>query len=146
MNTTYLVDGSGYIFRAYYAVAPLSNSQGLPTNALLGFSRMIMKLIKDKQASSIAVAFDTGKPTFRHEIYSEYKANRAECPEDLVPQMPYFRKIAKALGLVCYEKEGFEADDIIATLTVNLASEKNKVVIVSGDKDLTQLVLSLIHI
>ncbi len=140
MNTTYLVDGSGYIFRAYYAVAPLSNSQGLPTNALLGFSRMIMKLIKDKQASSIAVAFDTGKPTFRHEIYSEYKANRDECPEDLVPQMPYFRKIAKALGLVCYEKEGFEADDIIATLTVNLASEDNKVVIVSGDKDLTQLV------
>ena len=140
MNTTYLVDGSGYIFRAYYGVAPLSTSDGLPTNALLGFSRMIMKLIKDKQASSIAVAFDTGKPTFRHKMYSEYKANRAECPEDLVPQMPYFRKIAKALGLVCYEKEGFEADDILATLAVNLASDDNKVVIVSGDKDLTQLV------
>ena len=101
---------------------------------------MILKLLKDKQANKIAVAFDMGKPTFRHELYSEYKANRVECPEDLKEQMPYFRKIVEALGLVCVEKEGFEADDIIATLALNLASEETPVMVVSGDKDLTQLV------
>ena len=140
METIYLVDGSGYIFRAYYAVAPLSTSSGMPTNALLGFTRMILKLLKDKKANNIAVAFDMGKPTFRHELYSEYKANRIECPEDLKTQMPYFRKIVQALGLACVEKEGFEADDIIATIAQKLATDETPVMIVSGDKDLTQLV------
>lgn len=141
----YIVDGSGYIFRAYYGVAPLSNSKGFPTNALLGFSRMLLKLIKDVDARYLTVAFDTGKPTFRHEMYSEYKANRGDCPEDLVPQMPYFRKIVEAFGLRSLEMPGFEADDVIATIADNFANKKcdsevDKVVIVSGDKDLTQLV------
>lgn len=140
MTPLYLVDGSGYIFRAYYAVPVLSNSSGLPVNALHGFSRMLGKLLGDIGARHIAVAFDTAAPTFRHELYSEYKANRGECPEDLKPQMPFFRDIVRAFGIACYEKEGFEADDIIGTLTSKFASSQQKVVIVSGDKDLTQLV------
>ncbi len=136
----YLVDGSGYIFRAYYAVQPLSTKKGFPTNALLGFTRMLGKLVRDTDARYIAVAFDTGEKTFRHEMYDEYKANRSECPEDLVPQMPYFRKIVHALGMQGLEKVGFEADDIIATLAVKAAKEGRSVVVVSGDKDLTQLV------
>ncbi len=136
----YLVDGSGYIFRAYYAVQPLSTKKGFPTNAILGFTRMLGKLVRDTQARYIAVAFDTGSKTFRHEMYDEYKANRAECPEDLVPQMPYFRKIVHALGMQGLEKIGFEADDIIATLAMKAHAEGRRVVIVSGDKDLTQLV------
>ena len=139
-TTLYLVDGSGYIFRAFYAIQPLSTSNGLPTNALIGFSRMLLKLLRDVQATHIAVMFDTPARTFRHEMYEPYKANRSECPEDLVPQMPYFRKIVHALGIPCFEKEGFEADDIIGTLTHRFQKEVEKVVIVSGDKDLTQLV------
>jgi DNA polymerase-1 len=136
----YLVDGSGYIFRAYYAVQPLSTSKGFPTNALTGFTRMLAKLIKDVGASYIAVAFDTGEKTFRHLRYPEYKANRRECPEDLLPQMPYFRRIVDAFGIKSLEKVGFEADDVIATIARRMASSEQRVVIVSGDKDLTQLV------
>jgi DNA polymerase-1 len=142
MDPLYLVDGSGYIFRAYFAVAKLSTSSGLQTNALLGFSKMLMKLIRDVGAKYIAVTFDTGKPTFRHEMYDLYKANRAECPEDLVPQMPYFRKIVESFGIKSLEREGFEADDVIATIARTLKDGDNEqeIVIVSGDKDLTQLV------
>lgn len=136
----YLVDGSGYIFRAFYAIAPLSNPNGLPTNALFGFTRMLAKLIKDVKAHYLAVTFDTKEPTFRHELYAEYKANRAECPAELVPQMPYFRSITKALGIACLEKPGVEADDIIATLATRMSALGHQVVIVSGDKDLLQLV------
>ncbi len=140
METVYLVDGSGYIFRAFYAVTALTNSKGFPTNALLGFTRMLQKLIRDVQAKHIAVCFDTKEPTFRHEQYVEYKAHRKECPEDLVPQLPYFRQVVAALGIPAFEKAGFEADDIIATVAMNLAQKGLNVVIVSGDKDLTQLV------
>ena len=140
MEPLYIVDGSGYIFRAYYAVQPLSTSGGLPTNALLGFTRMLGKLIRDVDAKYIAVTFDTPVKTFRHDLFSEYKANRGDCPEDLVPQMPYFRKIVDALGIRSLEKEGFEADDVIATLVNSLGSAKQEIIIVSGDKDLTQLV------
>lgn len=142
----YLVDGSGYIFRAYYAVQPLWTKKGFPTNALLGFTRMLGKLVRDTGARYIAVAFDTGSKTFRHEMYDEYKANRAECPENLVPQMPYFRKIVHALGMQGLEKVGFEADDIIATLAVKAHAEGRRVVVVSGDKDLTQLVTEGIEV
>lgn len=140
MDPLYLVDGSGYIFRAYYAIAPLTSESGLPTNALLGFTRMLIKLLKDVSARHIAMAFDVGAPTFRHQMYEGYKANRGECPEDLVPQMPYFRKVADVLGIACLEKEGFEADDVLASVARRLASDKQRLVIVSGDKDLLQLV------
>lgn len=140
MKLLHLVDGSGYIFRAFYAVAPLSTQQGMPTNALYGFTRMLQKLLRDVQATHVAVAFDTAAPTFRHELYAEYKANRRECPAELVPQLPFFRKIVEALGIQSLEKAGVEADDIIATLTTALQRDDTKIVIVSGDKDLTQLV------
>lgn len=140
MEPLYLVDGSGYIYRAFYAVAPLSNSQGLPTNALVGFCRMLTKLIKDFNAKYIAVTFDTKEPTFRHLMYPLYKANRAECPHDLIPQLPYFRKIVQAFGIQSLEKAGVEADDIIATLAKNFSKQGQEVIVVSGDKDLLQLV------
>lgn len=139
-DTIYLVDGSGYIFRAYYAVRPLSTKAGLPTNALFGFTKMLEKLLRDLGAKYVVVAFDTGVPTFRHDLYAEYKANREECPEDLAPQMPYFRRIVKAMGIPCLERDGYEADDIIATLAVKAEGAGYLVKIVSGDKDLTQLV------
>ena len=142
----YIVDGSGYIYRAFYAIAPLTSASGLPTNALLGFTRMMLKLLNETGAEHLVVAFDTGKPTFRHEKYSEYKANRKECPPELVQQMPYFRKIVDALGIKFLEKEGFEADDIIGTLVHTFSKQKQEIIIVSGDKDLTQLVSDKVEV
>ncbi|MBX7138536.1 MAG: DNA polymerase I [Oligoflexia bacterium] len=136
----YLVDGSGYIFRAYYAVAPLNNSQGFPTNALFGYTRMLLKLIGQRDSGHLIVVFDAGRETFRTELYSEYKANRVACPEDLLQQMPYFREISKALGLPVLELRGYEADDIIATLATRFSALGAETVIISGDKDLTQLI------
>jgi DNA polymerase-1 len=139
-NIVHLVDGSGYIFRAYYAIQHLSNSKGFPTNALFGFVRMLLKLLNDAESDHVIVTFDAGRATFRTEIYPEYKANREACPDDLVLQMPYFRKICSALGLVVLEKPGYEADDLIGTLARRYCEAGYKTVIVSGDKDLMQLV------
>lgn len=136
----YLIDGSSYVFRAYYAVAPLSTSSGFPTNALLGFLRMLIKLLDEVQAEHIAMIFDAGRETFRNELYPEYKANRGECPDDLREQMPFFREFSRALGLPVFELVGFEADDVIATLSNRLHALDCETVIVSGDKDLLQLV------
>lgn len=134
--STYLVDGSGYIFRAFYAVAPLTTKSGLHTNALFGFTKMLLKLIREKKNEKIVVVFDAGKTTFRNDLYDKYKANRSEAPQELIEQFPYFRKIAKALGLCVLESPGYEADDVIATLV----SKVDSPIIVSGDKDLMQLV------
>ncbi len=112
----FLVDASGYIFRAYYAIRPLSNSKGLPTNALFGFTSMLLKLLKDEKPEMIGIVFDVARKTFRNEKYPEYKANRDEPPPDLIPQFPYFRKIAKALGLAVLELPNYEADDVIGTI------------------------------
>lgn len=139
-DTVFLVDGSGYIFRAFYAVASLSTKGGFPTNALYGFVRMLGKLLQGANSNHVTVVFDSGRETFRKELYAEYKANRSECPPDLLLQMPYFRKIVKALGLKDIELPGYEADDIIGTLSERLAQDGYKVVLVTGDKDLMQLV------
>lgn len=139
-HKAYLVDGSGYIFRAFYAVAPLSTKEGFPTNALFGFTRMLLKLLAASDSDHVVVVFDSGRKTFRSDLYQEYKANRVELPDDLRKQMPFFREIASALGLLILEKPGFEADDIIGTLTDRLTENGSDVVIVSGDKDLMQLV------
>ena len=136
----YLVDGSGYIFRAFFAVAPLSTKAGLPTNALFGFTRMLKKLIDQAQSDYIAVVFDSGRETFRRELYADYKANRTEAPDELIPQFPYFPKIAEALGLPVLSLNGFEADDIIGTLATQLSESDNEVIIVSADKDFMQLI------
>ncbi|MCB9030314.1 MAG: DNA polymerase I [Deltaproteobacteria bacterium] len=142
----YLVDGSGYIFRAYYAVAPLTTSDGFPTNALYGYTRMLIKLLNDAESEHVVIVFDTAAKNFRHALYDQYKANRAECPEDLAKQMPYFRDISRALGLQVLEKEGYEADDIIGALAHKLSNADIETIIISGDKDLMQLVTEKVTI
>jgi DNA polymerase-1 len=145
-HTTYLIDGSGYIFRAFYAIQSLSTKEGFPTNALYGFIKMTLKTIAQANSSRVAMIFDAGKKTFRNDLYPEYKANRAECPPELAEQMPFFADISQALGLPVLQCVGYEADDIIATLTAKLSAQNNPVVIVSGDKDLMQLVSSTVQI
>ena len=138
-----LIDASAFIFRAFYAVRPLSNKQGLPTNAVFGFAQMILKVLEEMRPSHIAVVYDNKAPSFRKEMYAEYKANRSDMPEDLVPQIPYIKKFVECLGLPSFEMPGFEADDIIATLATraaHLSGKQAEVAIVSSDKDLMQLV------
>ena len=136
----YLIDGSAYIFLRYHAMGGLSNSKGFPTGAIFGFTNMIMKTLKDKSPTRIAVVFDAPGPTFRHEMYPLYKANRPEAPQDLIVQIPKILELVQAYRLPMLSIVGYEADDIIATLTQNARSLDWKVVIVSADKDLTQLV------
>lgn len=136
----YLVDGSNYLYRAFYAIPDLSNSQGFPTNAIYGFTLMLLKLLKTYAPSYIAVCFDVKGPTFRHEAYADYKATRRPIPDALIPQIPYVKEISRALGCTILEQEGIEADDIIGAMAVRFASPAMDVVIVSGDKDLLQLV------
>lgn len=143
---TYLIDGSGYIFRAFYAVQYLSTKDGFPTNALFGFLRMLLKTMNQASSAHVVMVFDAGKKTFRNDLYPEYKANRTECPPELLQQMPYFRELSAALGLPVLERPGYEADDIIATLTEELTKQGKPVVIVSGDKDLMQLVTENVQI
>lgn len=140
MKKLYLVDVSSMFFRAYYAVRPLSTSKGVPTNAIYGFLSMIVKLLKELKPDYVAFCFDRPEPSFRKDIYSEYKANRSEMPEDLVPQVPYIKKLTEALGIPIFEKPGFEADDIIGTLAQLAKTNDIEVVIVSGDKDFSQLI------
>jgi DNA polymerase I len=139
-KTLYLVDGSSYIHRAFHAVRNLSNSKGLPTNAIFGFSRMLLKLLGDKKPAHIAVVFDAKGPTFRHAIYDQYKATRPPAPEDLVAQFPYIRAIVQGLGLAMIEKEGYEADDIIGTLAKLGEEHGYKIIVVTGDKDFRQII------
>ncbi len=139
-KTVYLIDGSSYIFRAYYAIHHLSTSKGFPTNAIYGFTSMIFKFIKDFNPEYLAIVFDSKGDTFRNEIYPLYKANRGEPPEDLIPQFPRIFEVADALGITQFQKEGYEADDIIGTIAKRLESENIKIVIVTGDKDFCQIV------
>ena len=144
----YLIDGSGYIFRAYYALPPLSRkSDGLPTGAVSGFCSMLFKLLEDSRSDDsehkpthFAVIFDSAKKNFRNEIYKDYKANRSEAPEDLVPQFEYIRKSVKAFNLPSIEIINYEADDIIATYANKIINAGARVTIISSDKDLMQLV------
>ena len=143
-NNLVLVDGSGYIFRAYYALPPMFRSDGLPVNAVFGFTNMLLKLIEDLQIEkggnvSIAVIFDAARRTFRNEIYSEYKANRSEPPEDLRPQFDIIKRVPIAFNLPSIEYPGFEADDLIASYAKKGKSKKKKITIISSDKDLMQL-------
>ena len=143
----YLVDGSGYIFRAYYALPPLTRkSDGLPTGAVSGFCSMLFKLLEDSKSNQnlqkpthFAVIFDSARKTFRNEIYSDYKANRSEAPDDLAPQFEYIRKSVLAFNLPSLELMNYEADDLIATYTDKILNAGAKVTIVSSDKDLMQL-------
>jgi 5'-3' exonuclease len=136
----FLIDGSSYIFRAFFAIPPLTNSAGLPTNAIFGFTNILLKLLKQYKPEYIAVALDAGRKTFRNEMLAAYKGNRPEAPVDLIPQFPYFRKVLDALNLPLLELPGYEADDIIATLCERLCGQGCELVVVSSDKDLMQLV------
>ena len=137
-----LIDGYSFVFRAYHALARanMKRSDGTPVGAVYAFTNMLIKTINDHPADYIAVVFDAGSKTFRNDIYKEYKANRPPAPEDLIPQFPLVREAAKALNLSIIEKEGYEADDIIATYTKIAKQRNHEVVIVSSDKDLMQLV------
>ncbi|HSO18265.1 MAG TPA: 5'-3' exonuclease H3TH domain-containing protein, partial [Desulfosarcina sp.] len=138
--TLYLIDGSAYIYRAYHAVRGLTNSSGLPTNATFGFTRMLIKLMQDRSPAHVAMFFDAKGPTFRHERYADYKANRPPMPEDLVQQLPWIRRVTEAFNIPIFEQAGYEADDLIGTLA-RVAEEKGyRVVMVTGDKDFMQLV------
>lgn len=136
----YLVDGNGYIYRAFFALPKLTNSKGLPSNAIYGFTNMIRKLINEEKPDYIAVVFDSKEKTFRHDSYDAYKVDRPEMPGDLQQQIPYIRRICEVMGLPVLENPGFEADDIIATLMQRCQQENVTGVIVSSDKDLLQLV------
>ncbi len=140
MQKLWLIDGSGYIFRAFYAIAPLTNSKGFPTNGLFGFVRMLLPLLKQIGSDPVALVFDAGRATFRTEIFPAYKANRSEPPNELAQQFPFFRTFGAALGFPILELSGFEADDIIGTLSRKASAAGIPVTIVSGDKDLLQLV------
>jgi len=150
----YLVDGSGYIFRAYYALPPLSRkSDGLPTGAVSGFCSMLFKLLEDSRSDDsihkpthFAVIFDSARKTFRNDIYKEYKANRSEAPDDLAPQFDYIRKSVKAFNLPSLELLNYEADDLIATYAKQIVNAGAKVTIISSDKDLMQLVSNKVRL
>ncbi|TET54824.1 MAG: DNA polymerase I [Desulfobacteraceae bacterium] len=138
-KTIYVVDGTSYIHRAYHAIRNLSSSQGLPTNAIFGFTRMLMKLLDDKSPEYGVVAFDVKGPTFRHKIFKDYKATRPPMPEDMAVQIPYIKEVVHGLNLVVLEKQGYEADDIIGTIARLGQEQGYNVVIVSGDKDFRQI-------
>jgi len=150
----YLIDGSGFIFRAYYALPPLSRkSDGLPTGAVSGFCSMLFKLLEDSRADDsihkpthFAVIFDSARKNFRNEIYSQYKANRSEAPDDLAPQFEYIRKSVEAFNLPSIELLNYEADDLIATYAKQITNAGAKVTVISSDKDLMQLVSDKIRL
>ncbi len=139
-ETVYLIDGSAYIYRAYHAIAPLTNSEGMPTHAVFGFLNILKRMLKEKNPKYLAVAFDMRGPVFRHEMYADYKANRPPMPDDLAVQIPYIKELVQAMNIPCFEKQGIEADDIIASSAKILEEQGYTVVVVSGDKDLLQLV------
>ena len=135
-----LVDGSAYIFRAYYGLPPMTRADGTPINAVFGFTNMLVKLIEDYSHDKMIVIFDAARENFRNKIYSEYKANRGEAPDDLIPQFPLIRECVKSFNIPQLEIEGYEADDLIATYSKLAKNEDIETIIVSSDKDLMQLV------
>src|SRR5271170_933777 len=139
-QSLYLIDGSGFIFRAYHAMPPLTNPQGTPVGAVYGFVNMMLKLMEGNQCDYAAVIFDAGRKTFRNRIYPDYKANRPPAPDDLIPQFALVRDATRALNLPSIEMDDFEADDIIATYTAQAHEQGIEVIIVSSDKDLMQLI------
>ncbi len=139
-KTVYLIDGTACIHRAYHAIRSLSNSKGLPTNAAFGFTRILLKLMQDRAPQYAAMFFDAKGPTFRHEMYPDYKANRPPMPEDMAVQIPYIKDITAAYRLPIVELQGFEADDLIGTYARIAEEQGFSVIMVTGDKDFMQLV------
>src|SRR5271165_1753953 len=139
-DVLYLVDLSGYVFRAYHALPPLSSSRGEPTHAVLGTVNMLQKVVGERKPHMLAVAMDSRGPTFRHRLDARYKATRPPPPPDLSQQMTRVEQIIHGWDVAVFQKDGLEADDLIAAVTVRAVAEGLRVVIVSADKDLIQLV------
>ncbi len=139
-DALYIVDGSGFVFRAYHALPPLTTRAGIPSGAVYGFTQMLLRLELDHRPSHLVVVFDAGSHSFRNDLYPQYKATRVEPPGDLVPQFASVRRVVEAFGIALIDARGFEADDLIATLTHRAKAQGQRVVIVSSDKDLMQLV------
>lgn len=135
-----IIDGNSILNRAFYGIRVLTNSRGVATNAVTGFMNTLLMLEKDVNPDMIAVAFDLKAPTFRHKMYDGYKANRKGMPDDLAQQLPYMKKIITAMGITIIEKEGFEADDIIGTVSAACADKKIPCTVSTGDRDSFQLV------
>ena len=142
----YLIDGSAYIYRAFHAVRGLANSKGMPTNAVFGFTRMLIKLMQERWPQHAAMFFDAKGPTFRHEIYDQYKANRPPMPDELVGQLPWIKKVTEAFNIPIMEMPGYEADDLIGTCARLAEAAGYSVVMVTGDKDFIQLVTDRVTI
>lgn len=140
MPTLYIIDGHSQVFKAYHAIQNLSTSKGVPVNAVFGFIQIINKLMKTRTPEYVMVTFDSGGATFRHDMYSEYKANRDEAPEDFALQMKYILTVLEGMRIPVIQKQGFEADDLIATIAKKAEAEGFDVVVVTADKDLFQLV------
>ncbi len=136
----YLIDGTSYIYRAFYALPPLSNSRGLPTGAIYGFTNMFLKVMRERAPEHAAAVFDAGGETERHREYEAYKAQRPPIPDALASQIPYVYQVVEALNVPTLMEEGYEADDIIGTVATRAVGDGFQVTIVSGDKDLFQLV------
>ncbi|HUA35387.1 MAG TPA: DNA polymerase I [Candidatus Binataceae bacterium] len=135
-----LVDGSGYVFRAFFALPQLNNSRGMPTNAVYGFIRMLLKLLKEERPTHIGVVFDSPKRTFRDDLFADYKANRAEAPNDLVVQIPFIHRAVEAFRIKSIVREGYEADDVIGTLAARAVKSHFATTIITADKDFMQIV------
>ncbi len=142
----YLIDGHSYAYRAFHAIRHLSDSSGLALNAVYGFTRMLMRLIKDEKPDYLVVAFDTPSPTFRHELYEDYKANRAAQPEEMRHQIPLIKEVVDALNIAMFELDGYEADDVLATLATQAEARGIEAIIVTSDKDMLQLVSDKIKV
>lgn len=136
----YLIDGHSYFYRAFHAIKSLSNSKGMPTNAIYGFTNMLFKLLREKKPDALAIVLDSPAPTERHRIYEEYKAQRPKTPDDLIQQIPHMKKIVEAFRITSFEIPGYEADDILGTIARRAAAEGVEVFILSGDKDMMQAV------
>ena len=139
-RTLFLIDGNSLLNRAYYALPPLTTVRGVPTNAVYGFTTMLLRLEEDYHPSKIYVAFDVSAPTFRHEAYKDYKANRTGMPDDLKPQVDLLKQVLDAWGIKRLELAGYEADDIIGTAAKKAEALGYKVYIVTGDRDALQLI------
>ncbi|WP_040403314.1 DNA polymerase I, partial [Alkalibacillus haloalkaliphilus] len=134
-----LIDGNSILYRSFFALPLLSNDQGVHTNAVFGFTKMMLKVLDDHDPSHILVAFDAGKTTFRHETYKEYKGGRQKTPPELSEQFPIMRELLDAFGVKYYELDQYEADDIIGTMVKEADDQGQKTIVYSGDKDLLQL-------
>ncbi len=138
-NTLYLLDGSSYAYRAHYALPPLKTKDGFPTGAIFGFLRMLLALLKEKKPAYAGVVFDTPKKTFRKKLFENYKAQRRKAPDELKRQLPVIKELVRLLGVPTLEVEGFEADDVIATLCKEFSQKGWQIVVYTPDKDMAQL-------